>query len=657
MLVQSAGHYIILALALIAKPCWSTAVGADVTKNATMGPTVASPQTPVQSVQPYTHGLAGVNLSLNNVSGFALLPITALGIPHNLFYSYVLWSSMALLFIVIILIRLGQRANAHLRHLMSLHTTAEQQQYWTQDQQTYWPLIKKNLLYAPLRKKRHNREIQLSKAYNMGTIPSRLHSLLLSLYIISNIVYCALLDYHDKNRAGLFAELRGRTGHLAIVNMVGLVIFAGRNNPLIGLLRVSFDTFNLFHRWIGRIVILESIIHTIAWAVNKEWAAGPKGVSAAFWSDPFIQYGLLGTIAMSVILIQSLSVVRHAFYETFLHFHQALAIAAFVGVWFHCTLGKLPQIPFMIFILVCWSSDRFTRLARLIYHNFSFTRGVTTVRVEALPGEACRVTFYLRHPWIHRPGSHAYVYLPSISLWQSHPFSIAWAEYCAFNSPSPATKEKDGTLPHSTSDLVALTRPNAVSFLISKRTGMTAALYNRASSCPLGILNLKGAVEGPYGGLESLHSYGTVLLFAGGVGITHQLNHVRDLLAGYAQHRVATRKIILAWTVRSTEALEWVRPWMDVILAMPYRRDVLQIDMFVTKPRSQNDIISASRTVQMHAGRVKVKVVLEREFEMRVGAMCVGVCGPGALADDVRSAARGCVGEGKVDFWEEGFTW
>ena len=49
--------------------------------------------------------------------------------------------------------------------------------------------------------------------------------------------------------------------------------------------------------------------------------------------------------------------------------------------------------------------------------------------------------------------------------------------------------------------------------------------------------------------------------------------------------------------------------------------------------------------------------MLEREFEMRVGAMCVGVCGPGALADDVRSAARGRVGEGKVDFWEEGFTW
>ena len=621
-----------------------------------MNSTIASPQAPVQSVQPFTHGLAGVNISLNDLSGFVLLPVSALGLPNNFFYSYVLWSTMALLFAAIILIRLGQRVDAHLRHLMSLNSTAEQQQFWTQDNRTYWPRLKKNLLYAPLRNKRHNREIQLSTAFNVGTIPSRLHTLLLGLYVLSNIIYCSLLSYHEKNRAGLFAELRGRTGHLAIINMVGLIIFAGRNNPLIGLLRVSFDTFNLFHRWIGRIVILESILHTIAWAVNKQWAEGPKGVSVAFWSDPFIQYGLVGTIAMCVILVQSLSIVRHAFYETFLHLHQALAVAIIIGVWFHCTLGKLPQIPFMIFIMVCWSSDRLIRLFHLLYHNFSFTRGMTTAKVEALPGEACRVTFYLRRPWIHRPGCHAYVYLPSISLWQSHPFSIAWAEH----SPSTPTytSDKQLSLPTSLSDLtIARTQPNAISFLISKRTGMTASLYARAAASPHGILNLRGAVEGPYGGLESLHSYGTVLLFAGGVGITHQLGHVRDLLTGYATHRVATRRIILAWTVRSTDALEWVRPWMDVILAMPCRREVLQIDMFVTKPRNPKDVTSASRTVQMHAGRVKVGVVLERVFERRVGAMCVGVCGPGALADDVRLAARSVVAEGKVDFWEEGFTW
>lgn len=59
----------------------------------------------------------------------------------------------------------------------------------------------------------------------------------------------------------------------------------------------------------------------------------------------------------------------------------------------------------------------------------------------------------------------------------------------------------------------------------------------------------------------------------------------------------------------------------------------------------------------LRTGRPKTQQLLESEFEQRIGAMTVGVCGPGALADDVRKAARGVVRLGKVDFWEEAFTW
>ena len=499
--------------------------------------------------------------------------------------------------------------------------------------------------------------MQLSKAINVGTIPSRLHTLLLSLYLISNIVYCCLLNYRVMNRAALVAEIRGRTGHLAVVNMVGLFVLAGRNNPLIGLLHVSFDTFNLFHRWIGRIIILQSIAHTIAWAVNKHNATGSLGISEAFRSDHFLQSGLVGTIAMIIILFQSPSAIRHAFYETFLHIHQFLAFAALLGVYYHAKLGPLPQMPYVIAIIVLWSYDRFARWFHIIYRNVSLRRGITTVTVEALPGEACRVTFDLRRPWRYKPGCHVYVYLPSISFWQSHPFSVAWSES---RSTPYLNLERLEKLPTSSLDLGSPSKSRtttSVSLVISKRTGMTAKLYNRASASPTGILHLKGFLEGPYGGLESLHSYGTVLLFAGGVGITHQLGHVRDLISGYANSTTATRRIILVWTVRTTEQLEWVRPWMDTLLSMPGRRDVLQVELFITKPKSPREIHSPSGTVQMHAGRVKVGVIVEKEFRNRIGAMCVGVCGPGALADDVRQAAREVVEEGKVDFWEEGFTW
>lgn len=68
---------------------------------------------------------------------------------------------------------------------------------------------------------------------------------------------------------------------------------AGRNNPLIKLLGISFDTFNLLHRWFGRIVILEAVAHTLAWWANRaqtsSWEAGWQSIT----SVPFLLFGFV----------------------------------------------------------------------------------------------------------------------------------------------------------------------------------------------------------------------------------------------------------------------------------------------------------------------------------------------------------------------------
>jgi hypothetical protein len=51
--------------------------------------------------------------------------------------------------------------------------------------------------------------------------------------------------------------------------MVPLFLLAGRNNPFITFCGISFDTFNLIHRWFGRIVVLEAIAHSIAFIAGK----------------------------------------------------------------------------------------------------------------------------------------------------------------------------------------------------------------------------------------------------------------------------------------------------------------------------------------------------------------------------------------------------
>ena len=598
------------------------------------------------SVLPYTEGLTGVKLHLDQ------------------YLIRWLWISIAIIGGCILLTRIAMLCNSHIRRVFSLTAGKKQQGYWTYDSNQLWPWLKKNVLYAPLGSKRHNREIQLSKAINVGVLPSRFHTFILLLYLGSNVAYCLILDYSQKNKAALIAEVRGRTGILATVNLVPLVLLAGRNNPAISLLKVSFDTYNLFHRWIGRLVVLEALAHTGAWYANSTNAKGVSGTWKTVAGDSFLQYGLVSIIAMITILVQSPSVIRHAFYEVFLHVHQVLAFAALFGVYVHLEIAKLPACPYIRAAVGLWAADRILRLMRLGYLNVSHKHGCTNVVVEALQGQACRVTFNLPRHITVKPGSHVYAYLPRISLWMSHPFSVAWTNVESepptgyirkeSNSPdSPSDVEKQLVIPPPSGKLP----PTSISLVMAARTGMTRQLYERANAAKGGVIQLSGYVEGPYAGNDSLKSYGTVLLFAGGAGITHHLVQIRHLIAAAQAGTVATRKIVLIWTVRDVELLTWVQPWMDEILKMEGRRDILKILLFVTKPKSPRDLVSPSSMVKLFPGRCRPGVILDEEIPLRVGATAVSVCGPGAFADEVRAAARDRLHWGSLDFVEEAFTW
>lgn len=269
--------------------------------------------------------------------------------------------------------------------------------------------------------------------------------------------------------------------------------------------------------------------------------------------------------------------------------------------------------------------------------------------MEALPGDALRITLKMARPWTFKPGQHIYLYIPSIGWWMSHPFSVGWSE-----SEEVFTDEKG--IPMTRQETLG-TQKTTLSLLVRRRTGFTNKLFQRALSSVGSRVTLNAWAEGPYGGIHSMDSYGTVLLFAGGVGITHQVPFVRHLVQGHADGTVAARRVTLVWIIQSPEHLEWIRPWMTSILAMERRREVLRIMLFITRPRNTKEIQSPSATVQMFPGRPNIDTLVGMEVENQVGAMGVLVCGNGGLSDDVRGVCRKRQDRTDIDFVEESFTW
>lgn len=293
-----------------------------------------------------------------------------------------------------------------------------------------------------------------------------------------------------------------------------------------------------------------------------------------------------------------------------------------------------------------WLGERVMRVVSIVRNNAG--AGGTKVVVEALPGDAIRVTIRVARPWKFKPGQHIYLYLPSVGWWTSHPFSLAWSD-----EAQDVYSEKG--LPTDQRDVLSM-KKTTMSLIIRRRTGFTDKLWQKAEKSETGRFVSTAIIEGPYGS-QTLSSYGTVMLFAAGVGITHQVPHVRALVAGFANNTCATRRVCLVWIIQSPEHLEWIRPWMTSILGMERRREILQIKLFVTRPRSTKEIHSPSSSVQMYPGKPDIDALVAQEQAQQVGAMAVSVCGTGGLADDVRKVVRGRCDETNMDFVENAFSW
>ncbi|KAI5783567.1 hypothetical protein EDC01DRAFT_718239 [Geopyxis carbonaria] len=473
---------------------------------------------------------------------------------------------------------------------------------------------------------------------------------------------------------------------MAVANTVPLFVCLMRNNYLGRAVGVGFNTWNLYHRWIGRIVFLESWAHFGAWTTNKVEQAGWAGVAQVIAENRFLQMGLLAEIALLMIVITSLAPLRHSHYQVFLFCHQVLVFLFLVGIWLHCHIDELPHIVYVNLVICMWAFERAHRLITIWSKNFSFSRKKLSCNiavVEVVPGgeDAVRVTVAMRNGWEYKPGTHAYLYIPRLSWTQSHPFSIAWSSTSHpasplehISLPLPPQQSPDGkhtsVLPSAHRDLRTSKSVTNIHFIISRRSGFTNRLFDAASrasrfpdpekpySAPK---TFYAFVEGPYTNEGYAFDSFTALLFvAGGSGITHPLGHLRRLLVDSAQGLVAARRLKLAWIVRDMRNVTWVSDWLEELWHLDAGRGMLEIEIYVTRPNPDHAPAGAeggSSRVRWLFGRPSADLLVGGICSDAGGAVSVNVCGPGALADGLRAACRDRISEQRVEFSEESFTW
>ncbi|KAJ6006301.1 hypothetical protein N7451_004245 [Penicillium sp. IBT 35674x] len=517
-------------------------------------------------------------------------------------------------------------------------------------------------------------------------IPKRLDSLIVfGFWALSIILGCVgygtfsgnptTPSVHEQN----WEYVSDRTAILSYACLCWLWMFGGRNNIFLWATGFSFQSFNIFHRHIARICTIYAIVHSIGYTV--EWIVYYPKYFKSMKEDWFV-WGIVATVAISIMLGFSSVFLRQRSYEFFLITHIALAIIIIYGLFVHTSYFGTEYNGYLWPTVAIWGFDRFLRLVRLAYCNFTvFSGQAKKTQAAVMYSAASDVIRIDLQPTAKslkgRPGQFYYLYQPlTLRGWENHPFTLGAFTNGSKDMSSASTEEVKVTTTATTTALplspkfeaakVTSSFPAAetLTFWIRPYDGWTKRLRNECIKAG-GICYPNILIEGPYGHTEMMHTYDTITMVVGGTGIACAVPYIQDFLLRSSNGTTCTSKIKLIWTVRQPDFVQEVCA-NDLAVAM--RDTSLECHFYCSKKTvtGLSSIPSASsdgaNEVIIQSGRAPISSLIAQagdEAKMSDTRAAVVVCGPAAMADETRAAVHLALKNGcrTLDYFEEAYGW
>ncbi|KAJ6441443.1 putative PTR2-Di-and tripeptide permease [Purpureocillium lavendulum] len=428
--------------------------------------------------------------------------------------------------------------------------------------------------------------------------------------------------------------IANRAGDLAFANLPLVFLYGGRNNPLLWLSNWSYATYLLAHRWIATILALQVALHSAMWLQIQV----KRQAYATSLAKPYWRWGIVGTMAMCLLIPFSILPIRRRWYEIFLVGHIILAIVAIVGAYWHIVHAYQHRFGFDLLIystMGIWAFDRFVRISR------ASKNGIKRAYVSRVDDEYIRVD-------VPRVEAHGYcfAYFPTLSWrpWENHPFSVinytqdetdnGGTLSSRVQSDTEAPSSPDTATPSATFEKSAETRTKRVGYIATRnhidggismfirvQGGITQKLAQVAGI----VQGIPVLVEGSYGlegktllqghdsKLAPSLEYPHILCIAGGAGISAVLPALSQCLNIYGMKGSAK----LYWGLRSAQLVDAVQS--SIVGPGGERASWGNIEAHISV-----------------GSRLNVREILERELSESLRGTTVVVCGPPAMCDEVR---------------------
>ncbi|KAJ4287094.1 hypothetical protein N0V88_007788 [Collariella sp. IMI 366227] len=329
---------------------------------------------------------------------------------------------------------------------------------------------------------------------------------------------------------------------------MALVVFlALKNTPLAFLTAHSYEKLNSLHQIAGYTMFVLLVLHAALYTAYfqgqgrlKTQYSEPKEIAAIVSG-----FAILGGVLSAIVLPR----LR---YEAFYITHICCWIAAVIAMGFHQPdLGKKALVV-TVFTAAIWVADRLVRLGRIVWFGVN-----NEATIHPLPNGATKIV--LKKALARaKPGTHCFLWVPAISRFQTHPFTMH--------------------------------RSSPVEFTVMAREGFTKRLHDYAVVNP--GATVRASVDGPYGSFPDPLGFDKVVLVAGGGGGSFTFGLALSLLE--RMEGGLPKKIMFIWAVKETENLTWFQSEIDLLRT--HTPHTVEIRLFVTRAASSQTTLQAGES-------------------------------------------------------------
>lgn len=303
----------------------------------------------------------------------------------------------------------------------------------------------------------------------------------------------------------------------------------------------------------------------------------------------------------------------------------------------------------------------------------SYSSEQDVIKIEVYPGSS------MLKPG---PGQYYHLYQPfTLRGWENHPFTLG--VYSTGSEPvqvlpsedmekAPAANvSKSSSSPESSLQGEGATR---LTFYVRPYDGWTKRLRNQCIKSN-GITRQKLFIEGPYGHRAPIHKFDTVVMITGGTGISSALPYILDEPRRASTGVTKTTKTQLVWAAKQDA---FIQDLCSKELAPALSRPDFEGTFFhtaangpvypvsdsdeITPVESKTASLAQRHVVEVQCGRPDIRKIIgsaATEAKTHGTSVVVLVCGPAAMADEIRAAVHAELKAGcrKMEYVEDAFGW